>query len=271
VTETLPGFKRPLLDEPLVILTYAYSGVARLRTLVEELPGLVWIGADLVASCDQLASDWRQVEGRGDAFSNVAQAAIRSMFNTMIMMRLANSGATRYSIRANGNASLTERFATLYPKAKFVCLHRTLLDVAYSAVANNPWGLSDSPCAQYAFAYPGNSVAAVTAYWVQQTEQLLAVEQAHQDRVLRLRYEDLDADPQGLAESVGGFIDPKAMWERYPGDGSWSPRPAAENAATRATTPVGCGASVPPDRIPAPMRNVVNQLLAELKYQPLPT
>ena len=36
----LEGFQAPRLDEPLVVLTYAYSGVVRLRTLLEEWPGM---------------------------------------------------------------------------------------------------------------------------------------------------------------------------------------------------------------------------------------
>jgi hypothetical protein len=262
MTSTLTAFERPLLDEPLVVLSYAYSGLTRLRRLIEDVPALDWISTDLVRACDQVAGNWRDVEERGDGFSRMAQTSIRQMFSSMVMTRLAASGAVRYCFASDGSAQMAQRFAVLFPKAKFLCLHRTLLDVTYTAVQANPWGLNGSPCTRFTPPYPGNSVAAAAAYWVRQTEQLLAVERLHPDRVLRVKYEELDASPADTANAVSALLGVTGT------RGAW---PTAGVTGSAASTPVGCGAAVPVDRIPPSLVAEVNGLLAQLGYAPLST
>ena len=262
MTSTLTAFERPLLDEPLVVLSYAYSGIARLRRLIEDVPALDWIGTDLVRACDQVAGNWRDVEEHGDGFSRMAQTSIRSMFSTMVMTRLAASGSVRYCFPSGGSAQMAQRFAVLFPKAKFLCLHRTLLDVVYTAVQANPWGLNGSPCTHFTPPYPGNSVAAAAAYWVQQTGQLLAVERLHPDRVLRVKYEELDASPDDTANAVSALLGIA---------GTRGVRPAAGVTRPAELTPVGCGATVPVDRIPPFLVTEANGLLTHLGYAPLST
>ena len=76
MTSTLTAFERPLLDEPLVVLSYAYSGIARLRRLIEDVPALDWIGTDLVRACDQVAGNWRDVEEKiGQLISRLRPAS----------------------------------------------------------------------------------------------------------------------------------------------------------------------------------------------------
>ncbi len=259
MTTALNGYQAPKLDEPLVVLSYAYSGVIRLRAFLEELPGVTWVGADLVTSCGQLAADWQQVEGGNGAMSHLARKSITTMVNTMLTTHLIGKGALRYCIPADGASESAGRFALLYPKAKFLCLHRTLLDVVYSAVAANPWGLGGGPCGQFAVAYPGNTVAAAAAYWAQCSGRLLAFERAFPGQTLRLRYEDLDAEPADTAHGIGRFAGLPGAPGGYRADGA-APGPA----------PVGCGAQVPVERIPPALLPQVNDLLSTLGYELLP-
>jgi hypothetical protein len=264
VTSLLASYQAPKLDEPLVVLSYPYSGVVRLRSLLEYLPDMSWIGADLVKSCGQLVADWQQLEGRDGTLSRLALTSITTVFNTMVTTHLLGTGALRYCIPAVAGQEGAEGFALVYPKAKFLCLHRSALDVIYSAVAANPWGLAGGPCAEHSLAYPGNSVAAAAAFWAKQSSQLLAFEQAHPDSTLRIRYEDLDADPAATARRIGAFA---GIPGPPVGPGG---APVAEGVGAASLAPVGCGAQVPAERMPSAMVGRVNELLRSLDYDILP-
>jgi hypothetical protein len=60
------------------------------------------------------------------------------------------------------------------------------------------WGLSGYGFDSYAAASPGNSVAALARYWVGYTSAIVAAEERLGPACIRLRYEDLVADPEQL-------------------------------------------------------------------------
>ena len=204
------------------------------------------------------------MEGHNGAMSRLARTSITTLFGTMLTTRLIGKGALRYCIPADSSHEAVERFALLYPKARFLCLHRTLLDVIYSAVTASPWGMGGGPCTQFALTYPGNTVAAFAAYWAQQSSRILAFEHAHPERALRIRYEDLDADSGETARRIEAFADlPHSPGQRPATGGPAYPSSVAGPA------PVGCGAQVPVERIPSAMLAQVNELLGTLGYATL--
>lgn len=271
MTELTATFQRPRIDEPLVVLTYPYSGVVRLRELLVGLPGFAWAGTDLVASCGLLAANWQEIDGHGEAFSQIAQASIKSLFNTMITTRLVSEGAVRLCTPASSSPRATKQFALVYPKARFLCLHRRPLDVIYAAVAANPWGLSRSPCAQFAMRYPGNSVAAGAEYWAQQTDEMLAFELAHAERVMRIQYEKLAADSAAASRAIQAFIGTTidTTHIEMPFGAAQPSWPEADADGMPSPMAVGCGANVPVELIPFGLLQKVNGLLSDLGYDPL--
>ncbi len=86
-------------------------------------------------------------------------------------------------------------FASLFPQARFISLHRKCTDVIYAGLAACPWGLAGSGYGfdGFATANGSDSVAALADYWSTHTERILGVEDAHPDKCLRVLDEDLDA------------------------------------------------------------------------------
>ena len=56
--------------------------------------------------------------------------------------------------------------AKVYPEARFICLVRHPMDVIFSGARNCPWGVSRYGFDPFVAQYPGNTVAAIGAYWI---------------------------------------------------------------------------------------------------------
>jgi hypothetical protein len=246
---------------PVAVLTYAGSGIPRLRAMMETLPELEWlVGANLVQLCDRVARDWKIIDNRGGQLSGLARRGVMVLVGSMLMPRLAASGKRRWCTPALASTpESASTFAALFPGARFISLHRSCLDVIYAGLAACPWGLAGNGQGYDAFAAgnPGNSVAALAEYWCTQTERMLGIEDAHPDRCMRVLYEDLDADPEGLLGTICAYL------------GLTSASDPAGPPAAVGTSIVGCGREVPVDRIPPHLMLRVSTLTRRLGYSAL--
>jgi hypothetical protein len=113
--------------------------------------------------------------------------------------------------------------------------------------------------------YPGNSVAAVAAYWCANTEALLDFETTHPARSLRIRHEDLVTN--AAAHSIIQFL---GLTE-HQSDLLGLPAEAQETAATDALPVSGCPGDgrIPVELLPVPVLARVNGLHARLGYADL--
>lgn len=211
-------------DDPVVVLTYRYSGTERLRdSLARDFDLACTSSTGLLPMCDFAASAWRTIDSR-TAQSKLAVASIRSLANMMISTILASAGGTRWCEFAFASGEVAETFLSLYPDAKFICYHRNCFDVISSVMAENPWRLADVPFGRYADKFPGNAAAAIAAFWVASTGPLLRFEEAHPRSCTRILHEEL-AQARGHAEPVTDQIaaflglqraDPRGLWDRPP-------------------------------------------------------
>ncbi len=69
-----------------------------------------------------------------------------------------------------------------------------------------PWGLKGYGFEPYAAESPGNAVQALARFWSDHTAAILAAEEQFADRCHRVRYEDLVADPEAVADGIFRFI-----------------------------------------------------------------
>lgn len=251
---------RAAASGPTVVFTYAASGIPRLRALLEGGNEMEWIaGLNLVELCDQLARGCQAIDGSADRLSALAKRGIGAVIQAMLAGRLAGSGKPRWCTPSVGGADVSaDTFLSLFPQARFVCLHRHCRDVIYAGIGACPWGLADTGYGfdEFAVRNPGNSVAAMTEYWAVHTERMLGIEDAHPGACMRVRYEDMDFDPAGVLDKVCDFLGLPAM------------APAALPPAIAAGA-VGCGRDVPAQRIPRHLLAHADGLLLRLGYRPL--
>jgi Sulfotransferase family len=284
-------------EEPIVTLTYARSGVARLAAILQQHPDVCHIpGVDTVSLCGALAVSWQAIEGTADGSpSPGAVQSIKSVINAMVLTRLAASDATRWTNSAVGTAGIADSFASLYPQAMFLCLHRSCADTIYSGLAACPWGLTGYGFDGFAAAHPGNAVAALADYWATHTERLLEFEQRNPGQCHRVRYEDLDADPGPTLREVyaaGGLAQPPSgtggntlgqqarLQKGAPGTPearaarqsiatSWKFTLGSVSAAFPSAADVGCGSRIPTALIPEHLAATIDDLSVELHYPAL--
>jgi hypothetical protein len=204
------------------------------------------------------------LDGRSD-LSELAASSIRSWLATTFTTYLLSTGKTRWCEKSLGSADAAQNLLRLFPMARFICLYRNCMDVIDSLHEACPWGLRGYGLDPFAASHPGNTVAAAADYWVCQTRELAAFEQAHPDRCARLRYEDLAAAPEAQAERIFAFLDEKKL----PAVTAASFTGSGPGSGSVLADPVGRGSRVPTAAIPPPIIALINELHVRLGYAPL--
>jgi hypothetical protein len=149
------------------------------------------------------------------------------------------------------------------------------MDVIDSMIEACPYGLRGYGLDPFVTVHPGNSVAAVADYWVTHTHGIAEFEQRYPESCLRVRYEDLVADPQAQSELIFGFLGEApvpsitaacfgtARPQFGPGDHKiWDTDQVHADS-------VGRGARVPAAAIPVTIVALMNSVLDKLGYEPV--
>lgn len=190
---------------PVVVLALPFGGGIGLGSLLSRHPDLACTsGTGVLPLCEQAMATWRNVDGRGGRpSSRLALAATRALATSIITSVLAREGKRRWCEVAAPNTLAAETFLSLYPGTRFLCLHRALPDVIRAALDASPWGIAHPAFAPYTMAFPASTAAALTAYWVEHTGNLLAFEQAHPQECLGVRFEDLTESSANITSFLG--------------------------------------------------------------------
>lgn len=262
----------PTADDhgPVVVLAYAYSGVAQIERLLGASTALACTsGTGLLPLCAEAADCWRCVDGRAGPLSPLAASSVRALVSTMITTVVARVGGARWCEISFSPPAAAETFLELYPRAKFICWHRNGLDVIRVGVQANPWGLAGTGLGPFVTAYPGSSPAAMAAYWAECTEALLRFQQAHPAACRQVRYEDLTRQPGHEAGKISAFLGLEAATTSLAGpaaDGqAWEPDPAGPEGRDADQA----DGRLPDSHLPAPLMDRVNDLQARLGYPPV--
>jgi len=101
-----------------------------------------------------------------------------------------------------------------FPGAKFLCLYRHPLDVIASRLEARPAGRNGFGVDPYAGGSRRDMAMALAQFWAANVALILAVEERFRECSYRVRYEDLMADPEQVADG-----DLPLPWGR-PGAGS---------------------------------------------------
>jgi hypothetical protein len=271
--------------DPVFVLCNGRSGSTLLRFLLDGHPDLACPPeTNVPALCAQLATVWSLIEGaplganRGDEPPVIPEAAIegiRVTMNLMVGSYLDRRGKKRYCDKSLGTARFADLLMRVYPEARFLCLYRHPMDVIASGVEACPWGLNGYGFDPYIATSPGNEVLALARFWADNTAETLAAEEQFAQRSLRVRYEDLVADPEGVAAGIFQFLDVA----QAPGVSAACFSPERERfgpadykiwyTSEITSDSVGRGWSVPAGLIAPPILEAINGLAAKLGYVPV--
>jgi protein-tyrosine sulfotransferase len=251
---------------PVVVLTFAHSGVASLESVLSGHADLACTsGTGIIPLCAQAAATWRRVEHGSETMSALAASSARALAATMITCILARSAGSRWCETVTSPANSADAFAELFPLAQFVCFYRACSPVISAATQVSRWGLTSAGAGDFTSTYPGNNVAAAAAYWCAYTSALLEFESAHLKRILRIRHEDLAANPAVTTGLIAKFLGLSGRHANLP-----SP-PAASTDAKSASSEMSTAEAdqIPLELMPGPMRDRVNGLHSRLGYSSL--
>jgi hypothetical protein len=245
---------------PVVILGYPHGGTERLRAILARHPGLACTtGTGIIPLADQAAAAWRSVDARpGGPPSPLAISSVRALMTGLITAILAGTGGRRWCETAFTSPAAVAAFRDLYPATRFVCLHRCCPDVISEAVRASPWGLAGPAFAPYTAAYPGSTVAALTAYWTARTAELIQFAEDCPESARQVRYEDLsDGELDDDSREFLGLV---------PGPAGMPGRNDADGQAGPASGEAG---PFPAGQVAPRLLDDANRLLRVLGYPPL--
>jgi hypothetical protein len=246
---------------PVIVLSYRLSGASFVQRALSAGTDLVCTqSTGIIATCGTVAETWQRLENRGRRLSPLAAASVRELVNAQLITVLSAGTGSRWCELAIASPDVAASFGEVIPAARFVCVHRSSTSVIRAGVQAGLWGLGGQIPTSYVMSYPGNSVAALAAYWAESTQALLAFEADHPQVSHRIRYEDVVADPDDALAAV------KASLALRPGRAGHSgfPDPGSPALDAPAAAP-----EVPVEKIPAPLRAAVDRLHAELGYPPM--
>jgi hypothetical protein len=271
-------------EDPVVILTTSRSGSTLLRFILDSHPDLACPPETMIGStCGTMVRLWEALEHSGDAqrpdvtrpkgVSDEGLAAIRLALDSAYGSYLKRRGKKRWCDKSLDTFQFAGIIRQIYPRARFIGLVRHCMDVIVSGVRTCPWGVSRYGFDPFVTQYPGNSVAAIGAYWLNCTRAIVEFRDQNPDDCVLVRYEDLVTAPEptvaALLQFIGASPSPGITdacfalphEERGPGDEKiWFTTQVSADS-------IGQGVGVPPSALPPDVRTAANTLLERLQYK----
>jgi hypothetical protein len=256
-------------DAPVIILAYTGSGAEEARAALSAFPELVSTsGTGIVPLCHQAATAWQAVDGGTDCdLSRLGAASVRGLGIGLVTAILAREAGNRWCEVTMAPPDAAQTFGRLFPRTRFLAVHRRAETFLRSVLDANPWGLTGVEFAPFLSAYPANTTAALAAYWATHTSALLEFEQAHARSCLRVRIEDLHTNSQQAMAGISGFLELGTAPAVLPATGhdAEADEPAGNGS------PSAVPAAIPAAQIPPSLLAQLNSLHHRLGYPPVTT
>jgi hypothetical protein len=193
----------------------------------------------------------------------------------IVMQRYCNRGDKRlYVDKSLDSVHYLGLVRQVFPNARYVLAFRHVMDTVASGIEASPWGFQAYGYAPYVHVSPANTVAALAKYWLDHVDQALAWETQHPETCLRVRYEDLVANPETTVREIQDFLAVRndisvlqRAFDREPARGPGDYK--IEYTTAVHSTSVGHGKRVPVGMLPPPLLSAINEKLEALGYPPL--
>jgi hypothetical protein len=264
---------RPAGGPPIVVLSYAFAGADLLTEALSVSRSLACTsGTGLIPLCHAALATWQQADDRSGPPSALAIKSVRALAGAMMVAIQARTGAARWCETALAQPAAADSFLQVFPSTAFVCVHRDLPGVLADGLAAHPWGLGSSPFWPHSARYPGNSVAAIAAWWAAAARSLLDFEARHPTSCTRAHHQHIATDPGAAAARIisrlhldaGEIAAVRAPAEAAAGSAASMPAAAGHRAQASQPRPAAPGQLIPPELRPA-----ISRIQAELGYDQL--
>jgi hypothetical protein len=249
-------------NAPVIVMGYAGSGAARLRSVLSGFPELACTQqTSIVPLCHQALTAWQAVDDRGTAgISPLAAASVRALCGGLVTAILAREGGSRWCELTSAPPAAALAFARLYPGTRFLIVHRRADTMMRAVASAGRWGLAGQEFAPFVSAHPANPVAALASYWATHTARQLEFEQENPGACHRVRIEDLTGNAAETLPAISDFLalDGAHLSPSLTGDDEWDRQadPGAPDADP----------GFPLDQVPGPLLAQVNELHRSLGY-----
>lgn len=195
---------------------------------------------------------------------------VRGILGSQMQVQTQRRGKRIWCEKTPDNLGHLALLDSLFPRARFLCLHRHALDVIKSSTK-----MAIPDFGPYLFRSEGHVENALLLYWNERTRESLEFETAHPERCFRLRYEDLVTSPERILEPLFAFLgvawDPELLGSVFTSKHD----PGVEDHYARFSTQIystslGAGRDVSLARAPVQDVREMEALLARLGYKRLP-
>lgn len=266
---------------PAFILSCERSGSTLLRWIVDAhadvaSPGEILLARlcfDLYVTLSRTIVKTADVEGRL-AVNAATVARVRGIVDGIMIEYARARGARVWCDKTPSNLEHISVLVETFPDARYVCLYRDALDVAYSCLKISHEGFM-AELVDYVRRSPHDLVAAMLESWAEKTTLLLKMQLNHPAICHRVRYEDLVARPEEVLPPLFAFLgvdwDPALLRQTFHmrhDDGGGDPLILGTREIERLH--LGHGRSLDTHRLPDALRTRVNSLQRNLGYAEIP-
>jgi hypothetical protein len=273
--------------EPIFIVCNARSGSTLLRYLLDAHPDIACPSeAAIAAISTQLM--WLHVQavsgripletarGQGpSAEIDEAAATARLVIDQIMTNHLERRGKAVWCSKELYTVEYLRGMNKIFPRARYLCLHRHAMDVIASGLEASRWGFCLYGFPPYISPHLDNFVAGLARYWVRRTKDIMVLEDAPSTRTYRVHYEHLVRNPGGTLAGILDFLDVehddkvvRQILEEAM-DAEHDPGPADRKIAYTSAVQdwsVERGRGIPAVLLDAAPRAEMNALLASLGY-----
>lgn len=268
-----------MCNSPVFLLSLERSGSTLLRYILDahpELgaPGELALGhvcSLLMMVCRRLNNG--EVLPPDRAIESEARRVTRSIIDNLMNEYLRKVNKRVWCEKSPMNVSYLTTIEGVFPDARFICLYRNCLDTASSSIATGRFGFMPEQ-QDYILRNPGDFVRAMVQNWLEKTERLLRFEKMHRESAIRVRYEDIVANPTGTIRPITEFLGLRWL-DRIVLDALTVPHfRGGGDQAIKSTTEIhsrsiGKGRKLPLWRLSPDLIRKVNRIHRELQYEAL--
>jgi len=265
---------------PIFILCCDRSGSSLLRYIIDTHPEIASPAElNLGELCQYL---YYAVEGTTGEVVNVTDPIekkriigenVREIISDLMSGYVRAKNKRMWCEKSPSNLQNVDYIKSVFPEAKYICLHRHAMDVVHSCMEITRFGFWP-PQLTYLCRNSGNIVGAMVENWIDKTRSLLQFERSNQDKCFRIKYESYVLNPTEALSPMFGFLG--VAWDTSLLDLVFSVRHdrGAEDHKVKFSqrinkNAIGKGSSIKLQYIPKHLLGEMNGLLEELDYPPV--